>query len=438
MRRSGLAHLLSVSGLHIAAVIGFSYLLVLRVFALVPALALRWNLVALGFAAGALAGIGYTLLTGMQVPTVRSCIAALLVLIGTLLGREAISIRLIATGALAVLLVRPEALAGASFQLSFAAVTALVTLYASAPFKRWFERREEGLAQAGLRAFGAMIATGLAVELALMPFALYHFHRAGLYGVAANLVAIPLTTFVIMPLQAGALLLDGIGLGAPLWTLTGWSIGLLLGLAHAVANTSGAVAILPAMPRVAFGLIILGGLWLALWTRPWRRWGLAPILAGVLLTLAEPVPDLLVTGDGKHLAVIDERGTPWLLRDRAGDFVRELISENAGFAGDPPPLAAYPRARCSADACIADLGRSGRTLLALRSTQRLDWTELTRACAAADIVIADRRLPRGCRARWLTLDSAQLRETGGLAIHAGEGRVASVAERLKRLPWAAP
>mgnify|MGYP002780863754 CR=1 FL=1 len=436
MRRSGLAHLLSVSGLHIAAAVGFFYFLVLRLFALVPALALRWNLVAIGFGAGALAGVGYTLLTGMQVPTVRSCIAALLVLAGTLLGREALSIRLIATGALLVLLIRPEALAGASFQLSFAAVTALVTLYSFPAYKRWFERRDEGLARAGLRSVGAMIATGLAVEVALMPFALYHFHRSGLYGVAANLLAIPLTTFVIMPLEAASLLLDTLGLGAPLWALTGWAIGLLLSIAHTVADTSGAVAILPAMPRIAFALIVGGGLWLCLWLRPWRRWGLAAIAAGILLTVNEPLPGLLVTGDGKHLAVVDEEGTPWLLRDRAGDFVRDMMAENAGFDGDPPPLAAYRRARCSADSCVADLGESGRTLLALRSTQRLDWAELTRACAAADIVVADRRLPRACRARWLTLDAPRLRETGGLIIHAREGRVESVAARLKRLPWA--
>jgi competence protein ComEC len=144
MRQSGLAHLLSVSGLHIAAAVGFFYLLVLRSLALVPNLALRWNLVAIGFAAGALAGVGYTVLTGLQVPTVRSCIAALLVLAGILLGREAMSIRLLATGALLVLLIRPEAIAGASFQLSFAAVLTLVTLYGSARFKQLFERRGKG------------------------------------------------------------------------------------------------------------------------------------------------------------------------------------------------------------------------------------------------------------------------------------------------------
>lgn len=436
MRRSGLAHLLSVSGLHIAAAVGFAYLLVLRLLGLFPALALRWNLVAIGFAAGALTGIAYTILTGLQVPTVRSCIAAVLVLIGILLGREAISIRLVATGALLVMLIRPEAIAGASFQLSFAAVITLVTLYGSKHFRRWFERREEGLHLSLPRAFGVMIVTSLAIEIALMPFALYHFHRAGLYGVAANLIAIPLTTFVIMPLEASALLLDLVGLGRPFWILTGWAIGLLLQVAHTVADTPGSSSVLPAMPRTAFALMIAGALWLSLWLGRWRRWGLAPIAAGILLTIAEPLPNLLVTGDGKHLAVIDERGTPWLLRDRAGDFVRDLMAENAGFDGDPPPLAAYPQARCSADSCVANLGASGRTLLAIRSTQRLDWSDLTRACAAADIVVTDRRLPRACRARWLTLDAPRLRQTGGVVVDAKAGKVATVAGRLKRLPWA--
>src|SRR5205085_5695385 len=136
-------------------------------------------------AVAAAAGIGYTLLTGAQVPTVRSCVAALLVLAGLALGREAISIRLIAAGALIVLLFRPEAVAGASFQMSFAAVTAIVALHSTAFARRWFQRRDEGVIARAGRALLAMVMTGLAVEIALIPFALFHFHRAGLYGVGA-------------------------------------------------------------------------------------------------------------------------------------------------------------------------------------------------------------------------------------------------------------
>ncbi|HEU4704580.1 MAG TPA: ComEC/Rec2 family competence protein, partial [Sphingomicrobium sp.] len=200
MRRSGLTHLLSVSGLHIAAAVGAAMLLTLRLLALSERLALRLNLILVAAGAGAVTGVAYTLLTGAQVPTVRSCVAALLVLAGIALGREAISIRLLAVGALLVLLFRPEALAGASFQLSFAAVAAIIALHSSGWARRLFQRREEGVPARIGRALLAMVATGLAVEVALIPFALYHFHKAGLYGVAANFVAIPLTTFIIMPL----------------------------------------------------------------------------------------------------------------------------------------------------------------------------------------------------------------------------------------------
>ena len=438
MRRSGLTHLLSVSGLHIAAVVGAAMLLTLRVLALSPWLALRFNLILAAAAAGAIAGIAYTLLTGAQVPTVRSCIAALLVLAGIALGRDAISMRLLAVGALAVLLIRPEALAGASFQFSFAAVAAIIALHSSAWARRHLQAREEPWWAKALRWLGGMVATGLVVEAALIPLALFHFHKAGLYGAAANIVAIPLTTFVIMPLEALALLLDLVGLGTPLWTLTGWSLSLLLAIARSVASTSGAVATLPSMPIWAFALMVAGGLWLCLWTTRVRLAGLVPVALGALGAAASPVPDLLISGDGRHVALV-QAGTPHLLRDRTGDYMRGTLSEASGFDGDPLSLDGTPFAHCSSDACVALIQREGTAwrLLATRSPQRIDWAAITRACAEADIVISDRWLPRACSPRWLKLDREALERSGGLAITFGkQPHIESVADRVAGHPWA--
>jgi len=438
MRRSGLTHLLSVSGLHIAAVVAFAMLVTLRLLALSETLALRFNLVLVAAAVAAAAGIGYTILTGMQVPTVRSCVAAVLILAGIALGRDALSIRLIATGALVVLVFRPEALAGPSFQMSFAAVTSIVALHSTAWARKLLQRRDEGPIARTLRALLGIIATGLAVEIALMPLALYHFHRSGLYGVGANIVAIPLTTFVIMPLEAAALALDPLGLAAPFWRLCGRAIEALLGLAHAVGSARGAVALMPSMPGWAFGLMVAGGIWLCLWTTRWRLWGAIPVVIGAIGSAFAPAPDLLVTGDGRHLAVVD-RGTPFILRERAGDYVRSLLAEASGYDSDPDVLDNQPASDCSRDACVAQLrhGSAQWRLLATRSAYRLDWAAITSACASADIVVSDRRLPRGCRPRWLRLDSEALRRTGGLAIYLGERpRVDSVADRVGSHPWA--
>lgn len=440
MRRAGLAHLLSVSGLHITAVVGATMLIVLRLLALSPWLALRVRLPLVAAGAGALAAIGYTVLTGAEVPTVRSCVAALLVLAAIALGREAVTLRLVATGALVVLLAWPEALAGPSFQLSFAAVAAIVALHESPRVRAWFAAREEAWWRGLLRRVAALLVTGIVVEIALAPIGLYHFHKAGLYGSLANIVAIPLTTFVVMPLEALALLFDLVGAGAPLWWLTVQSLRLLLAIAHLTAAAPGAVATLPAMPGAAYGLIMAGGLWLGLWRTRVRAAGLIPIAAGAVWTVATPQPDLLVTGDGRHLALRTPEGEIAMLRDRAGDYTQAMLAENGGIDGVPLLLAEQDFARCTRDLCLAERMTGARRwrILATRSVYRIDATALIDACARADIVISDRRLPRRCTPRWLKLDRPTLARTGGVAVSLAAGSITTVRTPGDRHPWRDP
>jgi competence protein ComEC len=438
MRRSGLAHLLSVSGLHLTAVVGAVMLLTLKLLALSPTLALRFRLVIWAAGAGALAGIGYTLLTGAEVPTVRACIASILILLGIALGRDALTLRLVAVGALLVLVLWPETLPGASFQMSFAAIVAIVVLHDHPRIRRLLERRDEaGPVKLGRFLLG-LVLTGLAVEAALIPIALFHFHQAGLYGALANILAIPLTTFVIMPAEALALLLDTIGLGAPLWWIAGQALAFLLGLAHQVAAAPGAVALLPAMPRGAFALMVGGGLWLCLWRTRWRVAGLAPALLGAAWAFATPAPHLLVTGDGQHLAIRTPNGMA-LLRPRAGDYVRDILNETSGIAPEPLDIDSLPTAVCSPDLCLADVAAAGRSfrILATRSVRLVPIDQLARACAEADIAVSDRRLPRTCTPRWLKADRLFLARTGGLAFTLGKRPgVQTVAEQQGRHPWA--
>jgi len=437
MRRAGLAHLLSVSGLHITAVVAITMLLVMRLLALSPRLALSVRLPLAAAGAAALVAIGYTLLTGAQVPTIRSCIAALLVLAALAIGREAITLRLVAAGALVVLLIWPEALAGPSFQLSFAAVTAIVALHEHPAARRWFQRRDEGALLRIARWLASLLLTGIVVEAALMPIAVYHFHKAGLYGAFANIVAIPLTTFVTMPLEALALLLDGVGAGAPAWWLTERALALLLWIAHLTAAAPGAVAALPAMPDGAYAMMAAGGLWLALWRTRWRRLGLAPLAAGAAWALATPAPDLLVTGDGRHVAVRTPGGGVAMLRDRAGDYTRNMLAENGGVDGEPEFLADRPEARCSRDLCLVERRTASGVwrILATRSAYLVPIGEIVAACRAADIVVSERRLPRTCRPRWLKLDRETLAATGGVAITLATGRVETVFSPGDEHPW---
>ena len=281
----------------------------------------------------------------------RSCVAALLVLGGIALGREAMTLRLVAAGALVVLLFWPEALAGPSFQLSFAAVTAIVALHEHPRRARAGARgaRRAVAAQAIAPGCCSLLLTGLAVEVALTPIALFHFHQAGLYGALANIVAIPLTTFVIMPLEALALLFDMAGLGAPFWWLAGLRCACCCGSRMSPQLRRARSRCLPAMPRGAFALMIAGGLWLPVAD------AVAALGPGAACGSARSgrwrrrAPDLLVTGDGRHVAMRTADGELALLRARAGDYVRDMLAEaSRRRRRNSPHLEALPAAAAAA------------------------------------------------------------------------------------------
>ncbi len=440
MRDAGLTHLLSISGLHVSAVVGAAYVLAIRLLALWPWLALRIRLPLAAAASGALAGVAYTLLTGAEVPTIRSCIGAVLVLIALALGRDPLSMRMIAVAAFVVMLFWPEAVVGPGFQMSFASVIAIVALHSAAPVRAFLTPREEAWPVRGMRLLAMLLLTGVVIELALMPIGLFHFHRAGVYGALANVIAIPLTTFVSMPLIALALVLDIAGLGAPAWWAAGKSLELLIALAHWTAAQPGSVALLPGMGRGTFALFVTGGLWLALWSGRTRLWGLLPVVVGCALLARLHTPDVLVSGDGRHVAIVGEGGELLVLRESRSEYAADNLRELSGLAGTPVALDQWPGAHCNPDFCVMTLDRYGRhtVLLLGRGRDRVDERALAAACERADVVISDRWLPRSCHPRQLKADRGMLSRSGGLALDLRSGRVTTVAQTQGTHGWWRP
>lgn len=437
MRDAGLTHLLSISGLHVSAVIAAAYFLAMKLLALWPALVLRIRLPIAATAIGALAGIGYTPLTGAEVPTVRSCVGAILVLIALALGRDALTLRMVAVAGFVVLLLWPESLVGPSFQMSFAAVLAIVALHNCAPVRAFLAPRNEG-GVAWLARRGAMLLlTGLVIEIALMPIVLFHFHRAGVYGAFANVVAIPLVTFLSMPLIALALFLDLVGLGAPVWWLAGKSLELMLFIAHWTADQPGAVKLMPQMGYWTFTLFLAGGLWLALWQGRVRLLGLIPAAAATAMLVATPVPDLLVSGDGRHVGITMSGGRLLSLRQSRSDYAKDNLRELSGVLSEPVDLSEWPGARCSEEFCVLNINRGIRdwVLLMTRNNYQVEERALAAACEQSDIVIADRWLPTSCNPRWLKADRNLLDRTGGLSINLAQGQITTVAEAQGQHGW---
>ena len=247
-------------------------------------------------------------------------------------------------------------------------------------------------------------------------------------GAAANVLAIPLTTFVSMPMIALALVLDLGGLGAPAWWLVGKSLALLLAIAHLTANQAGAVIRFPPMSTGLYLAVIAGELWLALWVGRVRLLGFLPIAFGLASLAFLRPPDVLISGDGRQVGVFGQGPAMISLRNGRGGFMRQALLDDAGLAGETVAMADWPAARCNSDFCAMTVRTQGTEtrLLLQRSRARVGTLGLVNACAASDIVVSERSLPAVCRPRWFKADRGLFERTGGLAIDLVDRKVTTV------------
>ncbi len=302
-RGSGLAHFLAVSGLHLGTIAGLVFFLVRWLLALFPRIALRIDSKKPAAIIAILSGALYLLISGMAVPAERAFIMTTVVLIGIIFDRQAISMRMVCFAALVILVLMPQALISISFQMSFAAVYALVAFYEKFsgimaqkhPKTNWFNRVQWYL-------LGIVIAD-LVASLATAPMAIYHFKQLAIYTSLGNLLAGPIIGLYLMPLILLCLVSLPFGLiNIPLKAL-GWGLDILNRLTSQISSLPNSLLQVPDMPLWGFLLIICGAYWLCVWHNKWRLWGLAPIVAGILSLTTAQTPIMLVAPHGEGLAV---------------------------------------------------------------------------------------------------------------------------------------
>jgi competence protein ComEC len=438
MRDSGLAHILSISGLHIVFVVALVMGLVRYTIALVSPLALRIDAKKMAAVLALMAALFYTALAGAPVPAQRACAMAGFALLAILLDRTALSLRLIAWSAVIVLAIAPESLTGASFQMSFAAVVALIAAWeAAAGWRRRLHERADRARHRWLwrlsAAIAASLATTLIASIATGAFAAYHFNRLSLLGVVANLLGVPLTGFWIMPWGLVAMLLMPLGLERFGLVPMGWGVEGLNGIAKYVGSWPDAATLVPSMPGASLWLITVGGLWFCLWRHRWRLAGLPVVAIGLLLG-PPPAPDLLMSDDGRVLGLRDEKGVVHVASSRTDRFVADTWARRSGQESAKRWLA-------SADEEAAGLGcrtglcrwRKGPWRIALVSDDR----RLAEACANADIVLSTVDAQGRCRGPRLVIDRRDAWREGAQALwldEQGVRRETSNARRGDR-PW---
>lgn len=400
LRGSNLAHLLAISGLHMGLLAGFVFAVLRLGLAAIPALALRMPVKKLAAIGALVAAAGYLLLSGGNVATERAFVMVAVVLGAVLVDRRAFSLRAVAAAALIVLALRPEALLGPGFQMSFAATTALVAVFG------WMRDAKIRLGPDWLKpVLGVVISSGVA-GAATAPYAAAFFNTLAHYGLVANLVSVPLMGALVIPAAVLAACLAPFGLEMIGLHLMGLGLRWILGVAHWVSELDGARGFVVSPGPWVIPMLSLGALWLILWQSRARLAGLVPVLVAFWLWSGAERPGILVADTGGLVGVMTEQGRA-LSKPRGAGFVASVWLENDGDGAGQPDAAARWPGEGRVQVFDTDMGEIVH-VIGKRAAAGFD------RCKAGQVIVAS--VPLTLAGPCEVFDPKRLRRTGSLAI----------------------
>ncbi|MDB5579370.1 MAG: competence protein ComEC [Bradyrhizobium sp.] len=431
---SSLAHVLSISGYHMAVVAGIVFFFIRAGLALVPSLAIQRPIKKWAAAGALFAAAFYLLLSGAEVATQRSFIMIAIVLTGVMLDRPAITFRTLTVAALCVLVLAPASVVHPSFQMSFAATLALVAGYQYG--LPWHADGDTSLgarvALWGGREIVGLILASLVAGLATTPYAAFHFHRLAPYGVIANLLAMPVVSVLVMPTGILAVLAMPFGFDAVFWKLMGLGIDWMITVALWVTSLPGSIGRMAAFGTGPLLLCTAGMLLLCLLRSPLRWSGAGLVVAASLWAAAALRPDVLVAADGQAAAIRGADGQLAVMAAGRDTFaIKEWLAAD-GDARAPKDPSLSNGVRCDAVGCVGRLA-DGRL-----ASMALSVEAFAEDCARTAVVVSPREAPGACAA--LLVDRKAWRANGATSLRWTGDRFEQYAARpaAYERPWARP
>jgi competence protein ComEC len=407
---SGIGHVLSISGYHMAVVVAIIFFVIRSSLALVPMFT-RHPIKKWAAAVALVVAAAYLLLSGAEVATQRSFIMIAVILVGVMLDRPTLTLRTLTLAAFAVLLLAPEAIVHPSFQMSFAATLSLVAAYhGSLP---WMSRSKDTPLAARIALWGGrhivgLVLVSLLAGTATIPFAAYHFHRIAPYGVLANLLAMPIVSAWIMPWGIAGVLAMPLGLDGVCWTLMGSGIDWMVAVSIWVTGLPGAMGRMPAFGTGILLVCSLGLVLLCLLRTPLRLVGAVLIGWAIIAIFRVPQPDVLVAADGSAMAVRGHDARLSMVKSGSDTFaLREWLAADADARNAKDSMLGAG-IRCDDAGCIGRLGDG--SLVALPRT----IGAFAEDCRRAAVVVSARDAPPGCAA--LVIDRRVWRRAGAIAL----------------------
>ncbi len=434
MRASGLGHVLSISGLHMVLVAGSVFWLLRVLLALSPSLALRRPIKKWAAAAALAVSAAYLAISGAAVATERSFIMLAIMLGAILLDRRALTLRNVALAALVVLVLQPESVLTASFQMSFAATAALVAAYeaiAERSSANLSDTRRHPVVEWGIRNAWTMVLTSLIAGLATAPFGIYHFQRLAPLTLVANVAAMPAIGGIVMPAALLTVVLMPFGLESVALTVMSWGLAWMDAVATATADWSAGLGSVAAPSMLSLLVAVAGFLWLMLWRERWRFAGLAPLALALPLAAATPHPQIIVSGDGSAAAIRGGDGRFVVLGSDTFTVENWLRADGDTRLADDPSL--KRGVACDRFACVTTLPDARLVSLVMRPEA------FAEDCRRAAIVLSSAQSPKACAAHAIVIDGRSFRTGGAHALYgSGDGYRIATAYPAMRRPFMPP
>ncbi|MEP5630580.1 MAG: ComEC/Rec2 family competence protein [Tateyamaria sp.] len=405
LRASNTAHLLAISGLHMGLLSGFVFAGLRLIFALIPMIALQWPARKMAAIGALIAACVYLALSGGNVATERAFIMVAVALCAVLFDRRALSLRAVAIAAMIVLALRPEALMGPGFQMSFAATTALVAVFG------WMRDGRITLGPKWARPILGVVLSSAVAGLATAPIGAAHFNAVAHYGLIANLASVPLMGMLVIPAAVLALVLTPLGLDwIGLWIM-GWGLRWILWVADTVAGLDGARGYVAGPNAWVLPIMAMGALVFILWQGRTRFVGLAGITLSLALWQVGQRPTVLIADTGALIGVMTDQGRALSKEKGAGFVARNWLENDGDGVAQDFAAARWPSVDLAGLRLVHLSGK--RAAAAFQS------------CAQGDIVVMNTdpegKMPDTC----LVLDPKVLRTTGAVAI-IGQGASARI------------
>lgn len=443
IRDAGIAHILAISGLHMVIVMGFCFVASRKFLAISTRVAVYYPTKKIAAMIAIMMGGIYLLLSGIPVSASRAFIMSSLYFLAILLDREPRPMHSVAWAALVILAMKPSDLLSPGFQMSFAAVVALIASYSFIDqHLRKFREQDTVLLTRLISYVGNMMLSSLIAGVATMPFSIYHFNHYSAYGVLTNLLAIPLTTLWIMPLAMISLLLSPVKLAFLTLIPMGWGIDLLVMLSKNIASLPYADRAFPSFSGWLLGVITVSVLWLSLWHTRLRLFSLPCILASVtwlMLKHDQQRPHIIISGEDKgSFAIINDQGEMMLSSlKRQDNYEKNTWKRRLGLVeGEDIELATHhPNYSCDRLACHYRVGEKHIAFI-------YDAAALIEDCEHADLLInftyqnAYRLSPNHC-SRPRIINRYHLWKNGGYTIrfHGEEMIIKHASYQAANRPW---